>query len=150
MQEPEYQAELMQEPGYQIELINLGRCLQDPAVLNEFTPDDWLTESHRELFIDLTASAAIGHKRQKLADYLKRHGVDPRWIEDGITAGKACTESQKVNVLEQRIATHALYLCEDLRDRRTMGRKDRILYHLEELKRMVTGDAADTVADASP
>lgn len=123
--------------GRDLELINLGRCLQDPKCLQEFTPDDWNDDELRDIFISLTTLPTVEQKREALSRFLALRGVDYRWVEYGKTAADACTESQKLNTLEIELAHNALLLVEDLQSRRFMGDKTAMLSAIDRLKEIL-------------
>lgn len=129
----------MKDSGMWLEILNLGRCIENPDLLEKFVPEDWTHKAHRELFIDLTTLPTTEARRNALSQYLVNLGVNPIWTDFNQKVGDACTESQKMHAVEVDIAVNGARLIEDLRERRYMGDTEAILSAIDRLKGVVEG-----------
>lgn len=127
----------MKDSGMWLEILNLGRCIENPDLLDKFVPEDWTHKAHRELFLDLTTLPTTEDRRKALSAFLVDLGVNPMWVDHNIRVGEACTESQKAHAIESDIAVNGMALIEDIRQRRYMGDKEAILNAIDRFKGIV-------------
>lgn len=122
---------------YEVQLLNLGRIIENPGLIMDFKPSDFMNEEMYNLVAVLKSDKPMEAKNLHLKTFMKSRGLAD-WGAKSAGCRKELFDTQRRQVAINSLAFYASMVIDDLQRRGGIGNTERLLEALENIKGFVT------------
>lgn len=125
---------------YEVQMLNLGRIIENPALVLEFEASDFLDREMSGLIQILKSDKTLEAKNLHLKTFMKQRGLG-NWGPDSSGCKKELFDTQRRQKAIHALAFHTNLIIDDLMNRGYMGDNTAVLNALATVKGFIE-DAA--------
>jgi len=141
METNQYEGEIFNAP-YEVQLMNLGRIIENPSLIELFKPSDFMDADMHKLISVLKSDKTKAAKNLHLKTYMKEKGLAD-WGLESSGCKQEMFDTQRRQVSIHALAFHTSAVLETLMTAGHAGKADEMIKALDTIKGLIDGTPRD-------
>ena len=122
---------------YEVQLLNLGRIIENPNLIVDFKPSDFMNEEIYDLVTVLKSDKPVEAKNLHLKTFMRSRGL-ANWGDKSAGCRKELFDTQRRQVAISSLAFYSSLIIDSLQRSGGIGNSEKLLEAIENVKGFIT------------